>query len=376
MEIVRRIFDDALQGLGNYAIASRLNIDGIATFGTSDGWAKSSVANILANRAVLGEYQPCRLIQGKRIPEGSSIANYYPAILDEATFARTSNAKSKRRVGGGGRKGESYSNLFSHLCRCVYCGAPMHFVNKGKGPKGGKYLICSKSIKKGCGSAKPLRYREFETSMLTFVREVDLASIFEVTEEPSKRKALQDRVEELQGLLEELRSRKYKLTSLVTDEGVAPASIAPKLKELEVREVEANARLTAAQAEMQQRIDFLNVGSTQASISELVDKARADGPDIYKLRSAICARLSSLIECVIVSSAGSDSWIPMIMAEHDRARMKTEIQEETQFLEPAYIVKFKNGELLFLHPYPGDPKRVRHTKRAYPVRPADLNRVG
>jgi len=76
--IVRRMYDEAANGLGADAIARRLNQEGVEPFGISKGWQKSSVQKILSSRAVLGEFQPMQKIDGKRTPIGETIENYYP----------------------------------------------------------------------------------------------------------------------------------------------------------------------------------------------------------------------------------------------------------------------------------------------------------
>jgi DNA invertase Pin-like site-specific DNA recombinase len=58
VEVVRQIFRDTADGLGMYSVASRLNKAKVPTFGGPNGWHQSYVAKILANRAVLGEFQP------------------------------------------------------------------------------------------------------------------------------------------------------------------------------------------------------------------------------------------------------------------------------------------------------------------------------
>lgn len=64
--VVRRIFEESASGVGNYSITRRLNMDRVSHFGRSKGWHQSYVSKILKNRAVIGEFQPHRLVDGKR----------------------------------------------------------------------------------------------------------------------------------------------------------------------------------------------------------------------------------------------------------------------------------------------------------------------
>jgi DNA invertase Pin-like site-specific DNA recombinase len=82
--VVKSIFADTIGGMGSYAITKRLNKQGIPTFGKSKGWQRSYVSKIIRSRAVIGEYQPCKLSpEGKREPVGDPIQNYFPKIIPE-----------------------------------------------------------------------------------------------------------------------------------------------------------------------------------------------------------------------------------------------------------------------------------------------------
>jgi len=67
-EVVRSIFRDAVGGIGMFSIARRLNDGRVALFNESNGWHASYVAKILSNRAVIGEFQAHRKVDGVRIP--------------------------------------------------------------------------------------------------------------------------------------------------------------------------------------------------------------------------------------------------------------------------------------------------------------------
>jgi DNA invertase Pin-like site-specific DNA recombinase len=111
--VVRRIFFDAIAGFGKRRTAGRLNRDGTPAFRGKDGWHPSSVGKILSNEAVLGRFQPHRMVNGKRIPDGPPLDGYYPPVIDEATFWQAQEAIKARRHRAAGRKGEADANLFS-----------------------------------------------------------------------------------------------------------------------------------------------------------------------------------------------------------------------------------------------------------------------
>ena len=134
------------------------------------GWRKSYVNKILFNnRALLGEFQPHKMIDGKRVPVGDPIPDYFPKAIDEKLFKQVQNVVEINRLssGHGGGKTGKIRNLFTHIARCGYCGGPLHYKSKGEF----SYLVCdnsSRRLKKPDNSdelictAKNVSYSEFE----------------------------------------------------------------------------------------------------------------------------------------------------------------------------------------------------------------------
>lgn len=196
-EAVNRIFDMKLAGKGKHSIVKELNADPTVWKppqggrNKTGGWRESYVSKILCNRAVIGEYQPCRTVtaeittnngktkQKRRVPVGPPIPDYFPPIISREKFNRVQELlKANRELGGngGGRNG-TVSNLFSHLAKCYCCGGSMAYVNKGNGPKGGQYLICDRA-RRGLGCERaPLRYDHFERLILQYCKGLNVAEI-------------------------------------------------------------------------------------------------------------------------------------------------------------------------------------------------------
>jgi DNA invertase Pin-like site-specific DNA recombinase len=169
--IVRQIFEWSASELGKRQIAARLNRktpdqEAIPAFRGQNGWQESSVQKILADEAVLGIFQPHRKVNGKRVPVGEPIPDYYPKIIDEALFWRARLAVESRTKGIAGRPRKGFPNILTGLGRCE-CGAPLNYVNKGQGPKGGQYLVCSKGRRKLCANNTHYSYQSLEDTMRT-----------------------------------------------------------------------------------------------------------------------------------------------------------------------------------------------------------------
>jgi hypothetical protein len=188
-EIVRKIFELSIAGLGGYTIAKQLNAKDVPTFGRSTKWDQSTIHNMLCNRATIGEHQPKRYRNGKEFPEGDPIPNYYPAVIEEAVFQAAQEARRRNLALGRGRKGRLITNLFSGLLTCAHCEGPIKFHSNGNA----KSLICSTVLEgRGC-YRMAWSYRNFEGSFFELIAKIELGK----TVDPQERKALT----ELKGLM-------------------------------------------------------------------------------------------------------------------------------------------------------------------------------
>ncbi|MFR0692159.1 recombinase family protein [Enterobacterales bacterium AE_CKDN230030158-1A_HGKHYDSX7] len=156
IKVVQHIFQLSQSGHGQRLIAKLLNESGTPVFGSanrnkSGAWGSSSVNKILENKALLGYYQPTNFIDGKRLPSGEPVPGFFPAVIDEETFYAAQAARNLRKVSKATRPAKEF-NLWAGVAKCRQCGEPMHLVNKGKPPKGAKYLRCYGAVKGTCGN--------------------------------------------------------------------------------------------------------------------------------------------------------------------------------------------------------------------------------
>lgn len=189
VDLVKRIFQETIEGFGRREIMRRLNVEGVPTFRGGEGWHTSSIAKVIQSRAVLGEYQPHigTHKNRNRRPEGEPITDYYPRIIDDETFWRAQNATAGRRQSAAGRKGQTGAHILQGLARCASCDGPMHIQNKGKPPKGGIYLACSSNLRKaGCDNSRRVRVDRLERDLLTALLHVDAASLVSIDDETPK----------------------------------------------------------------------------------------------------------------------------------------------------------------------------------------------
>lgn len=157
--VVSNIFDLAAKGYGFLGIAKKLNAEKVPVFGRGRFWRDSVVEKVLKSRAVLGEYQPRKLVGGKRVVAGAVLQNYFPAVVTVAQWQDAHRAISSRRLARG-RISRKVSNLFTHLAH--QGGEPLAYGEKD----GVGYIQAGKKDTPG------IRYDWFERSMLFWLREV------------------------------------------------------------------------------------------------------------------------------------------------------------------------------------------------------------
>lgn len=329
--VVRRIYDDAIAGMGAFSIVRRLKAERVPTFGRSEKWGMSTIHKLLNSPAVIGDFQPNRLVNGKRQPVGEVIKNYFPRIIADETFYAARKARENRREGGGGAKGKRFSNLFTKIATCGECGGKMQFENKGVGPKGGTYLVCD-NLRSGsdCPTVR-WKYKDFEASFLAFVSEIDLGSI-QVVDVDGEARAKQEReIAAIEGELsaeEQVRQTAFDLHKTK----VSVQFIAAKIEQSEAKTTLLKAELVQKKESLGSQIAAVqNYYENREALLKLIDRIRDhNSNDIFRERSMIAARLRTLIANVDVHAIADT---------------------------PHFNVRFKNGRERMVFPDPHDPMK-------------------
>ncbi len=294
--LVRRIFQETIEGFGRREIMRRLNLEEVPTFRGGKGWHTSSIAKVIQSRAVLGEYQPHSGTHKNRNrkPEGDPILNYYPRIIDDETYWRAQNATEGRRQSAGGRKGQKGAHILQGLARCASCDGPMHIQNKGALPKGGIWLACSSNLRKaGCDNDRRIRVDRLERDLLTALLHVDIAALASLDDETPQ---MLRQIEALKAKLADAKVRRTRLLSvLVTeDEEVKEqfGQVAAEVKELtkQLKEQEKAAASKQADPGTIARLATANELSGQLEEADL-EKRR-------ELRIRLSSLLRGLVERV------------------------------------------------------------------------------
>ncbi len=371
-EIVRRIFEETANGIGSWSIVRKLNAEGVKPFGRANGWQKSSVDKIILNRAVIGEFQPKRRGNHGTEDVGLPIQDYYPAVIEETLFYRAKDArKARAQAKGGGRRGARISNLFSRLAVCGYCGARMHYLNKGGGSKGGAYLVCDAANRKtGCTVAL-WRYQGFETSFLTFVEEVDLETFANDGASTARRSALDSHLQALHGRQRELIAQRERAFSLGVGSASGNEFIASKIDSLSAEIDKGAADIAAMTNELdrlQSEAGRFYEGRDQ--IKQLIARLQSNaGEGIYELRARVAAHLLSIVTSLQVFPAGEIPKLKGILEKFGTSPQSLEMDDVIQTFvdelndpaqhEPYFLVTTKDDRLRKVTPSADDPTIVR-----------------
>ncbi len=124
-ESVRKLFEATLAGHGGVTLVKMANAEKWVPFGhRGTSWHQGSISKVLKNRACIGEYQPMRLDDGKLVPAGLPIPDYYPAVVSEEDFNLVQSTLVQRsRIPH--RRDDQCRNVFAGMLICGSCGATL-----------------------------------------------------------------------------------------------------------------------------------------------------------------------------------------------------------------------------------------------------------
>jgi hypothetical protein len=113
-----------------------------------------------------------------------TVQEYYPAIVDEATFHKVQKSLKAGTTGGKtsnrtGRKG-NFSNLFTTVNVCGYCNSRMAIIDAGARYGADRMKLVFDTGRRGAGCKySRLSYSLIEQSVLSYCSEVDLSQLLD-----------------------------------------------------------------------------------------------------------------------------------------------------------------------------------------------------
>ncbi len=251
-KIVRQIYKLAINGRGLSLIVKHLTESGVQPWGVirKDGWkpawSKAYVGKILRHRVAIGEYQPRKNIEGKDgkaqvVPDGEPIPNYYPAVIEEATWQQAQTAMASRKQNPG-RMGRMVASLFTGLLWDAQTQSKMLIAWQTRGRVGKnrqkRQVLVSADSMEGRGKSVSFPYAVFETEVLKWLREIRPADV--LGEEPKGESAI------LASGLASLEQRLRAIETELTGDGEDVPALVRAAKALEEKRRDVASRLAAA----------------------------------------------------------------------------------------------------------------------------------
>jgi len=229
---VKHIFELALKGMGQVAIANKFNRENrplISNSPRSSQWHQSYINKILKNPAVYGEYQPMKGRGKDKKPDGEPIPEYFPAVIDKGTFYSLKAARSKKAPNTG-KKGLNFSNLLQGIVKCQ-CGANMRYSNKGEGLV---YLQCAKKTD-GIKCLTPsFRYNHVFPAVIAKILQYNEALFAQLQDSSLEEDNLDNQIQALQEEKTDIKTNQGKVLDLM-EGGLALEITMERLKQLEAK---------------------------------------------------------------------------------------------------------------------------------------------
>ncbi|MFC1860130.1 recombinase family protein [Chloroflexota bacterium] len=235
--IVKRMYEESLNGKGLREIARGLNHDGILT-PKGKIWVGARIHNILSNEAYIGT-----LVWGKRSQTDSvKVSNAWPTIVEKDVFDRVIAVLKSRgpKIIHPRRTVSEY--LLSGLMKCGVCGKSM----SGHSAKSGQFLYyrCSNATKRGAAECpghwipKP----KIEGFIIDKIRncilaEDNLIELVRLTNEElgSGMEFEKDRLNTIERQIDDIDSRLENLYDALEKGSFESDELAPRIRKLKAR---------------------------------------------------------------------------------------------------------------------------------------------
>ena len=332
VDVIKRIFEladiggeDGL-GLGSTVIVRILESEGVKPFkgekaNTAKSFNDSYVLRLLKDQRILGYLQPflnpVDELTGKRkrTAVGEPIANYFPPIIEPNLFDRVNLKIQQRKVYQGGKVARKFTNLFTKIVKCSYCGASMTlFTKRGSKAEGGRssYLQCSEGTKlRKCGNRAVRYFDTFETSIIKSLIELDLSNLFYSNNDVDDKKIAEKRNEiyseqQEQKLLEKKISN---ATDLLLDDPTDKDIIKARIKLKNQRSI-LDSKIETLNKELMGLSRKTDYQEFESNLKIILDSyTEEDEIATYSKRRAINTHLIDIIQYIAIDGVKQEAWI-------------------------------------------------------------------
>ena len=352
VNLIRRMFELCLDGIGVHSIAKMMNEEGSLS-PTGKAWRGANIAKFLRNRAVIGEATFTTFMNdlNKRM-ETDPIPNYFPAVISESDFYAVRDRFANSNIKTEHGKKSDYRNLFRRKVSCPYCGGTVSiFAMKYKrkdGPQHYTTLYCSNKCNgMSCPSVR-WDYYEFQTLFLNYVKELDITSLLGTDSKAEEIRKIQQKIGKARLTREQSESKLNNLITMVEDQGKIDGVGKRMLeRQEEIRESEALIEALSrdlSRLEADRRAAASHKQEMNSLIDLLGDPAHSPKPyrvatdDEVRRRAKLSLMINSLVENIQMYSVGFDLKAVARQVELDESKYFG-YDKEFRFM----VIKFKSG---------------------------------
>jgi len=294
---------------------------------------------LLKNKKVIGEHQPMKFHESesgemKLMPEGPTIYDYYPAIIDKEIFEEVQE-KILGRKPFSGRFNKSRLNIFQGFITCYHCAGTIRYMDKSSTERSNKhYFVCTNSMSGKCVLGKRLTYNASEAMQFFFEKtdRLNLSEIFENDENILRlNNSIKDAERALKNTNHQLEQLKKQIREMLRTGKNISDTLNEMLIEFETLQREQNNTLKKLKNEKETSVAQIEVSKNfnQENILELLNDKSAEAT---RKRININNHLKQIVENIQFFCRGYSKKNPM-----------TGVEDKRSTLIPTMIVKFKNG---------------------------------
>ncbi|WP_425987069.1 recombinase family protein [Brevundimonas sp. TWP1-2-1b1] len=300
-KIIRRIFQEAIDGLGGTAIAARLNADGVEPFVKgSDGWHPGFVLTILKSRSVMGFYQPTfwSKTAGERAVrqhDGEDIPGYYPEVISPELFEKVQGIIHRRnkRGGGSGRRGKAFPNLILGLGRCEVCGGTLVLGNAPNSPTARFFRCYASSRNHRCENKTRYKAAPIEAALEWFLINAQADN-----EQPSSARV------EMVALVDRKAEVERRIAALVDQLELGSSAVAGRLRERELEMVEIDRSISELQKD-ERAVSHVNRSEAMMQAVQWMRTMKdLTGDELYRARAKANSHLTDVFDWIIPTAKG------------------------------------------------------------------------
>lgn len=205
-DLVRKIFDMYVSGIGSHLISKHLNKECKPPFSrTGTRFTFSSIERLLKNPAVIGR---CEVVSPPK-------ENYYPKIISESIWYQAQAIREKNNHYKGTRNDSDKVNFLTGILQCRTCGNSMVRYSCGRKNQRYHYLVCS-GAKYGEHKMVLFNYENVQKTFLSGIYKANFLNSFL----GSKKYNLESgKLEALNGKLLEIKSKITNVCDAIEETG-------------------------------------------------------------------------------------------------------------------------------------------------------------